>query len=225
MDKLLEGPQTVFEIGGLQVTETIISMWIVSVVIIIIAAYFRSKVLSEKPSRAKDFAEFIVESINNMVRTNMGDNKVGFAPYMGFLLIFIGIANISGLFGLFPPTADINTTVTLALMTFVLIHYYGLKEKGFEHIKGLGSPIILFLPLNVISELSKPVSLAFRLFGNVFAGTIILALIYGALGNLAIGIPVIGHLYFDLFAGLLQSFIFVMLTMVFITLAMESEAD
>ncbi len=218
MQRLLEGPQPVFEIFGITIDQTVFAMMIVSAVLIIIALYLRSSLKSEVPTGAQNVAEFLVETINGFVTSTMGDDKKGFAPYMGTLLLFIGLSNISGIFGLRPPTADINVTATLAVLTFLQIHYFGLRKKGFGHIKGMAEPFILFLPLNIIGELAKPVSLAFRLFGNIFAGSVILAMIYGAF---ALFVPIVPHMYFDLFAGLLQSFIFVMLTMVFITLAME----
>lgn len=219
MERILQGPRILnFEIFGFPISETIINLWIVMAVIIIIAIWFRMSMKSEFPTGLQNLAEFVVEGINNLVIDNMGEENKGFAPYMGTLFIFIGLANIVGVFGLRPPTADINVTATLALMTFFMIHFYGLKSKGLGHIKSLAEPFFLFLPLNVIGELAKPVSLAFRLFGNIFAGTAILAMIYDVA---PLFVPIVPHLYFDLFAGLLQSFIFLMLTMVFVKLAIE----
>ncbi|SHJ80566.1 ATP synthase F0 subcomplex A subunit [Anaerobranca californiensis DSM 14826] len=217
MDRILNGPR-VFDFFGIPISESVIVMWIVMAIIILLAWVLRNSIKSEVPSGMQNFAEFIVESINSLVTSTMGEEKRGFAPYMGTLFIFIGLANIIGIFGLRPPTADINVTGTLAVMTFVLIHYYGLKSKGLGYFKSFAEPVFLFLPLNIIGELAKPVSLSFRLFGNIFAGTAILAMIYDVA---PLFVPIIPHLYFDLFAGLLQSFIFLMLTMVFITLAMD----
>jgi F-type H+-transporting ATPase subunit a len=161
----------------------------------------------------------------------MGTKLKGFAPYAGMLLIYIGISNIVGLFGLRPPTADVNTTMSMAVVTFFMIHIAGLKYNGFDYIKGFGEPFIALLPLNIMGELATPISLGFRLFGNIVGGLIIMNLLYGALSNLTpsfigipilqAGLPVVLHIYFDLFAGLLQSFIFAMLTMVFISIAVD----
>lgn len=218
MEQLLRGPRSLFEFFGFPITETLVNLWIVMGIIILVAFLLRNSMKSEIPSGMQNFAEFVVESINSLVTQNMGETRRGFAPYMGTLLILIGLANILGVFGMRPPTSDINVTATLAVMTFVLIHYFGLKSKGFGHIKGFAEPVFIFLPLNIIGELAKPVSLAFRLFGNIFAGTAILAMIYEVT---PLFVPILPHIYFDLFAGLLQSFIFLMLTMVFITLAIE----
>ena len=152
----------------------------------------------------------------------------------GTLLLFLAFANIAGLFGLRPPTADVNTTMGLAIMTFIMIHFFGAKSKGpWKYAKGFTEPFAALLPLNIMGELATPISLGFRLFGNIVGGLIIMNLLYGALAGLTtkfmgisipilqIGIPAVLHIYFDLFAGILQSFIFTMLTMVFISIATE----
>ena len=216
MERLLEGPRFI-EIFGLQVSESIITMWIVMAVLIIFALIARRE-MKLYPDKFQNVLEMIVEGVENLVTSTMGDNRRGFAPYMGTLFMFLAVANLTGLFGIRPPTSDINITLGLALMTFVGIHFYGLKHKGLGHIKGLAEPVFIFLPINIISELAKPVSLAFRLFGNILGGAIIMAMIGGAIG---LFVPIVPSLYFDIFSGLLQSFIFVMLTMVFFTLAIE----
>jgi F-type H+-transporting ATPase subunit a len=216
MERILEGPAT-FYIFGLLISETVINTWIVMALLIGFALIARRR-LEMYPGKFQNFVELIIESITNLVTSTMGEERKGFAPYMGTLFLFLAVANMSGIIGLRPPTADINLTAALALLTFSAIHYYGLKKKGFGHIKGLAEPLFLFLPLNIIGELAKPVSLSMRLFGNIFGGAVIMAMIAGAVG---IFVPVLPSLYFDLFAGVLQSFIFVMLTMVFITLALE----
>lgn len=217
MERILEGPQPLFYLFGLPITETVINTWIVMALLIGFALIARRR-LAMYPGKFQNFVELIVESITNLVTSTMGEERKGFAPYMATLFLFLAVSNMSGIIGLRPPTADINLTAALALMTFFGIHYYGLKKKGFGHIKGLAEPLFLFLPLNIIGELAKPVSLSMRLFGNIFGGAVIMAMIAGAVG---IFVPVLPSLYFDLFSGILQSFIFVMLTMVFITLALE----
>jgi F-type H+-transporting ATPase subunit a len=152
----------------------------------------------------------------------MGKKFSNFAPYVGTIILFIGVANISGLLGLRPPTADLNTTMGLSLMTFILIHFMGVKSKGLGgYLKGFLDPMPFLLPLNILGELATPISLSFRLFGNIVGGLIIMTLVYQALGNFAVLVPAVLHAYFDMFAGLLQSFIFAMLTMVFVSLASD----
>lgn len=227
------GPRVVFTLpGGIPVTETVTVTWFIMIVLAIFS-YFATKKLERVPNKLQSTVELLVESIYNLTKQTMGADKIGFAPYMGTLLIFLAIANIAGLFGLRPPTADVNTTLGLAIVTFFMIHIFGMKSKGVgTYLKGFLDPFPALLPLNIIGELATPISLGFRLFGNIVGGLIIMNLLYGALGalsgNLGIplpifqaGVPAVLHIYFDLFAGVLQSFIFTMLTMVFVAMAMD----
>lgn len=227
------GPYKVIELpGGIVISQTVTVTWFIMLVLGVFA-YFATKKFDKVPNKFQNVVEVLVESIYNLTKQTMGDDKVNFAPYMGTLLIFIGIANVSGLFGLRPPTADVNTTFALSIITFCMVQYNSVKSNGIKgYFKGFLEPIPILLPINIIGELANPVSLAFRLFGNIVGGVIIMSLLYNALAfmsaSLGIGIPILQagipavlHIYFDLFAGLLQSFIFAMLTMVFISMAMD----
>ena len=133
-------------------------------------------------------------------------------------MVFIFFANTSGLFGLRPPTADYGTTLALALITFVLIQYSAFKTSKLHVFTDLFKPIPILFPINLIGEFATPLSMSLRLFGNIMAGTIMMALWYGLLPWLAqLGIPAFLHMYFDLFSGAIQTFVFAMLTMTFIT--------
>ncbi|RKD21981.1 ATP synthase F0 subcomplex A subunit [Caminicella sporogenes DSM 14501] len=228
------GPRVVFTIPGtnIAVTETVTVTWFI-MGLLALFSYFATRHFDKVPKKFQNFVEVLVEAVYNLTRQTMGENKMSFAPYMGTILIFLAIANIAGLFGLRPPTADVNTTLGLATITFFMIHLSGIKSKGIGgYLKGFLEPFPLLLPLNVIGELATPISLGFRLFGNIVGGFIIMNLLYGALGALSAklgimvpifqaGIPAPLHIYFDLFAGILQSFIFTMLTMVFVAMAMD----
>jgi len=148
----------------------------------------------------------------------MGGKGKKLMPYIGAVAIYIFLANISSLFGLRSPTADVNVTGSLAILTFVLTHTLGLKSKGLDYIKGFFQPFFLFAPLNVIGELARPISLALRLFGNLLGGSIIVGLVSAAVPYI---VPVPLHAYFDLFSSLIQTFIFIMLSMTFIGSAMD----
>ena len=219
------------------ITETVVNTWIIMAVLILFA-YIATRNLKKVPTGMQVATETLVSSINGLTKQTMGEDKVGFAPYVGTLLLFIGVANIAGLLNVRPPTADVNTTMGLALMTFVMIHGFGIKSKGVgSYLKGFLEPMPFLLPLNIMGELATPISLAFRLFGNIVGGVIVMSLLYGALASLSTAVfswagisavvPVFQviaapiHIYFDLFAGLLQSFIFAMLTMVFVSIAMD----
>ena len=132
--------------------------------------------------------------------------------------------NLSGLFGLRPPTADYGVTLPLALITFVMIQYQGIKWQKWGKLKGLFEPIFVFFPVNLISEFATPISLSLRLFANILSGTMMMALIYGLLPKLALLIwPAALHAYLDVFAGVLQAYVFAMLTMVFIANAAATD--
>lgn len=227
------GPNIVFTLpGNIHITETVTVTWFIMAVLAIFS-YFATRNFDKVPKKFQNVIELLVESIYNLTAQTMGKDKLRFAPYMGTIIIFIAISNLSGLLGLRPPTADVNTTLALAIITFVMVHYNSIKSNGLgTYLKGYLEPLPALLPLNIIGELANPISLSFRLFGNIVGGLIIMNLVYGALASLSgslglsipifqAGIPAVLHIYFDLFAGLLQSFIFTMLTMVFIAMAMD----
>ena len=156
--------------------------------------------------------------LDNLVKGNMGRHWRPFVNYIGTIMVFIFFSNTSGLFGLRPPTADYGTTLALALITFVLIQYSAFKTSKLHVFTDLFKPIPILFPINLIGEFATPLSMSLRLFGNIMAGTIMMALWYGLLPWLAqLGIPAFLHMYFDLFSGAIQTFVFAMLTMTFIT--------
>ncbi len=220
----MDGPTIYGYLFGLPLTETLVNTWLVMGVLIIVSLLLIRN-LKVVPGKAQVIAETIVTAIDNLTESTMGKDKIKFAPYMLALFMFLALANIVGLVGGRPPTADLNVTVSLALMTFFMTQGFGLASKGLGgYLKGYLEPLPLLLPINIIGELSNPVSLSFRLFGNMLGGVIIMGLLYSALTGftfLALAVPIPFHFYFDIFSGLLQSFIFVMLSMVFISMAMD----
>ncbi|MBO4627490.1 MAG: F0F1 ATP synthase subunit A [Lachnospiraceae bacterium] len=171
-----------------------------------------------KPGIVMTIIETVVEFIDNTTYSNMGEKHGGgFRNYIGTLLLFIFFSNISGVFGLRPPTADYGVTFGLAMITFFLIHINGFKYQKMKHITGLFDPIPL-TPINIIGEISTPISMSLRLFGNVLCGTVIMGLLYNLLPKfLLLFWPGAFHVYFDLFSGAIQAYVFTMLTMVFIS--------
>lgn len=218
------GPEIIWVIpigNGIAITQTVTTTWFIMGVLIL-GSFLLTRKMSLVPSKKQVVAEILVGSIYSLTETTMGKKFKNFAPYVGTILLLIAFSNISGLLGLRPPTADLSTTLGLALMTFVIIHFTGIKSKGIGgYLKGFLDPMPFLLPLNIMGELATPISLSFRLFGNIVGGLIIMTLVYNALGSLAVLVPAVLHAYFDLFAGLLQSFIFAMLTMVFVSLASD----
>ena len=142
---------------------------------------------------------------------------IRFRNYIGSIFIFIFLSNISGLFGLRPPTADYGVTLPLGLLTFGIIQYNNIKYNKFGAFTGLFKPLPFLFPINLIGEIATPFSLSLRLFGNVLSGTVMMSLIYTLLAKFAIGWPGFLHIYFDVFSGAIQTYVFCMLTMVYVT--------
>lgn len=215
-----------YELFGqeLWITTTHVCMLIVMLVIIgfCIAAGNVVKHASDVPGNFQNVVELIVEKLDGMISSVMGRNAPRFANYIGTIFIFIFLSNISGLFGLRPPTADYGVTFPLGVMTFCLIHFNKFKhQKVSGVIKGLCDPWVFWAPINIIGDLAVPISLSLRLFANVLSGTVMLALVYGLLGQVAIVWPAALHVYFDLFSGAIQTYVFCMLTMTYINDAIE----
>lgn len=179
---------------------------------------------TEVPTGFQNVVELIVEKLDGMVGSTMGASAPAFRNYIGTIFIFILVSNISGLFGLRPPTADYGTTLALGLMTFTLITFNKFKHKGAKGVlKGLCDPWPIWAPINVIGDVAVPISLSLRLFANVLSGVVMMALIYGLLGWIAVIWPAALHVYFDLFSGCIQTYVFCMLTMTYIADACSPE--
>lgn len=213
--------------NGFYITETVIWALIVSVIIAAVAIWMASR-LEKVPRGKQAVAELLVEFVYNLVGGVMGkENAKRFAPYMGTILIFILLSNMLGLFGMRPVTTDVNCTFALALATFVLVQYSGIKSMGLGgKLRHMAQPNIIMFPIKVLEEVALPISLGFRLFGNILGGMIIMSLLYGALGSITHSlteipifdfvIPLPINAFFDIFEPVLQAYIFTMLSMVFI---------
>lgn len=215
-------PEVVFTFKFLgatvEVTETVTVTWFI-MLLLILFSWFAGKRLETVPKGFSNAVEILVETMDWLVKSTMGEKHRGFMPYIGTLVLYLVVANLIGLIALRPPTADLSTTLALSTITFALTQYYGIRSKGLlNYLKGFVEPIPIMLPMNIIGEIANPFSLAFRLFGNILGGSIIVALLYSVAPIL---VPVPLHLYFDVFAGVLQTFIFSMLTMTFIAMAMD----
>ena len=213
------------QVLGFSLSYTIIYTWIAMAVLIIGAIIIRLTVFKspkDTPNGAQNVIELIVETVSNYTNAQAhgtGEFLCSYILSIGALLVMSAFLE---LFRLRPPTSDITMTFSLALMTFIFINVYGLKKKGFGgRIKSLASPTPLVFPFRVISDIAIPVSLACRLFGNMLGGMIVIDLLYMALGSNAVGIPSVLGLYFNVFHPLIQTFIFITLTLTFINEAIE----
>lgn len=231
------GPRVINEIFGIQITETVY-FGIIVAIIIIIFALVSTRNMKRDPKGAQAVAELIVETVYKMVGNTMGKDKLAFAPYIGTLFLFLILGNMLGLFGFRPTTADVNMTFALALITFMLIQVNSIRSRGIKgYFAHFADPYPFLVPTKIIEEISFPISLGFRLFGNILGGVIIMGLVFNGLGSvshklfssgipwLEAVIPLPANAFFDIFEPILQAFIFTMLTMVFITKAMVTHDD
>ena len=225
------------DIHGFRLSETVIVSWLI-IAGLAIASYLLTRNLKKVPeSKVQVFLEYAVLKLYNLVETTMGKELVeripNIVPYIGSLFLFFLCSNLVPLIGLRSPTVDLDTTLALSTITVILIYAVSIRFNGGACFKDMVEPTPILLPINLVGEIARPISLSFRPFGNILGGSVIMALLYQFLGfvstsltgiNIPFGqliIPVPLHLYFDMFAGLLQAFIFIMLTMVFVSSATE----
>lgn len=234
----ISGARVFFEvempIQSLLITESQVNSWLVIISLLGLCLYFTHGLSQSNPSKRQLIVEWIVEKCDGLVKENMGEYFMSFAPFIAGILGLSAFSSLITLVGLYPPTSDINVTAGWAILVFILITYYKCKCGPIQYMKSFGDPVPLLAPLNIISEVATPVSMAFRHYGNVLSGAVISVLVAtglqglskmifgglpGFLGEfpfLQIGLPAILSLYFDLFSGCLQAYIFAMLTMLYV---------
>ncbi|MCL2125145.1 MAG: F0F1 ATP synthase subunit A [Oscillospiraceae bacterium] len=213
------------DINGFSLSITTIYTWIAMAVLIIAAIIIRLTIVrnfKDTPTGAQNVLETVVEQVRKYTSGQAhgtGEFLCSYILSVGSLMVMSAFLE---LFRLRPPTADITMTFSLAFLSFIMINLYGIKRKGIGgRIKALASPTPVVFLFRVISEIAIPVSMACRLFGNMLGGMIVIDLLYMALGNGAVGIPSVAGLYFNVFHPLMQTFIFVTLTLTFINEAIE----
>jgi F-type H+-transporting ATPase subunit a len=241
MDIQINGPRIWFEIPlgdslSIPITDTVVSSFVVTVVLCILCVVL-GRGLTKRPGRRQVIVEKVVTMLYNMVEDTMGAHNMKFAPYIGALFASSIMGTLISTTGVFrSSTADLSTTATWALMTTFIVWGSNIKENGFlGWLKGFTEPVVVMTPMNIISEIANPVSMAFRHFGNVVGGSVLTTLIYYALSVVSsfvlgwipnafiasipifqVGIPAVLSLYFDFFSGAIQALVFCMLSMVYI---------
>lgn len=241
----VEGPRRMFclldESDNIvfSLSESVVTGWLV-ILIVTAVCLFLTKDLKKIPETKRQCAaEYLVKTVNNMVSANMDKDSIAYAPYIAAVFSYVIIGTLISMIGFRSITADISVTGALAFMTFVLITVTKFKYMG------VGGYFKQFInPLNIIGEVANPVAMALRLFGNVSAGMIISIVLYAALGAASgalyqavgippiqdvgyvfnifqVGIPAVLSIYFDLFSGAIQSYVFIMLTMAYIQMGKE----
>lgn len=229
--------EPLFHLGPLTVTNSLLTSWVVVIALVSLAVKF-SKRLSLVPSFGQMLFEVPIEALYNVTKGVAGHRAVSFFPYVATFFLFILLSNVSGLVpgvgtiglkehgALIPffraPTADLNTTLALALVSVGLVQYHGLKTFGTRYLSKfftLKNPMLTFVGLlEFVSEIAKVVSFSFRLFGNIFAGEVLLV-VTSSLIPIIVPIPFYG---LELFVGLIQAVVFSMLTLVFLNMATEA---
>ena len=226
---------------NLPITESQVNSALFIVTILFLCLYFTHGLTVKAELKRQLVAEWIVKQTQSLVKTNMSDYFSGFAPFVASIMALSAFSSLLSLFGMYPPTSDINIVGGWAILVFILITYYKMKCGPLHYAKSFGDPVPFLAPLNVISEVATPISMAFRHYGNVLSGAVISVLVAtglqgltniifgwlpGFLGNipfLQIGLPAILSVYFDLFSGCLQAFIFAMLTMLYVASGFPEE--
>lgn len=209
-----------------QCLHSIIVQWAIMAFLIIVAIIL-TRNLKSKPDKKQTVVEMLVTWIRDLVDKNMGKEYRKFVPLIGTIGAYMLLLNMIGIFAIKPPTSNLSTTLGLAIISFTVVNGYAIKSNGLGHyIKAFAHPMALMLPLNIMERVVYLFTLTLRLFGNILVGTLVIELIYSALGGLGtsllghfgyvfdVGVPIPLHFYFDLFDGAIQTFIFMMLTMV-----------
>ncbi|MBP7320509.1 MAG: F0F1 ATP synthase subunit A [Lachnospiraceae bacterium] len=214
--------ETVFTIpifGGIPISESIVVTWIIIGVLTLLAFLFVRNLRVENPGKKQIVLETAIGGMYHFFEDSMGSHGKRYIPYMITVGLYIGVANLIGLFGFKPPTKDMNVTIALAFMSISLIEIAGVKQKGFKGwVKSFAQPVPIILPINILEVFIRPLSLCMRLFGNVLGAFVVMELIKLLI---PVFIPVVFSLYFDIFDGLIQAYVFVFLTSLFIGEAIE----
>lgn len=239
MGSLANGAKIYFAIKTpwftINITQTVITILVSTILLITLAAII-GRNLKKRPGRFQVIVEKLVSMLYGLVESTMGAHNLKFAPYIGTLFLSSIFCTLLGMTQILrSATADISVTLAWALVTTGMVWYSSIKNFGFKAwLKGFTEPIAVMTPMNVVSEIAQPISLAFRHFGNVAGGGVLTGLIYMSLAGLSslllgwipgligqipflqVGLPAFLSIYFDLFSGFVQALVFSLLTMVYV---------
>lgn len=225
----------------LEITEAQVNSLAVMISLLGLCLYLTNGITAVPHSKRQLAAEWIVEKVDKLVAENMGKRFMAFSPFVAAILGLSAFSSLSSLLGLFPPTSDMNIVAGWAILVFILITHYKLKGGVFPYVKGFFEPVPIFAPFNIIGEIATPVSMSFRHYGNVLSGVVISTLVASALQGISqiilgwlpgvlgsfplfrVGLPAVLSVYFDIFSGCMQAFIFAMLTMLYIATGFPEE--
>ncbi len=205
--------------GGIPVAESVVITWLIMAVFLVLMLVMTHDLRVHNITKRQAALETFVTFVQNLTRSFVGEHGESFVSYLSTILIFVGVANIVGIFGLKPPTKDLNVTAALAIMSIVLVEAASFRSKGAKgFLKSFAQPSPVMVPINLMEIVTRPLSLCMRLFGNVLGAFVIMKLLELFVPAV---LPAICSLYFDFFDGLIQAYIFVFLTGLFIREAIE----
>lgn len=217
-----------FDVNGVHIgfDESTVVSWIIMAVMTVVAILLtRNLKVLGNISKRQMILEMCYEKAEAFFKTTMGPKVEKYIPWLISMALFIGVSNMIGLFGFKPPTKSMQVTAAMALTSIVLVEYCAFKDKGLlGRFKAFTKPVWIVTPINILEVLTKPLSLCMRLFGNIIAAFTIMELVK-AVPFMKFGVPAVLSLYFDLFDGLLQAYIFVFLTSIYLQEAVEEEEE
>ena len=212
--------ETVFTLpvlGG--ISESVVVTWIIMAVLVLASILLVRNLKVENPGKVQLALESAISWASDFFEGIIGKENRRYIPYLITVMLFLGVSNTIALLGFKPPTKDLNVTAALAIMSMCLIEFSGIRKNGLEHwVKHFASPVPVVAPIMILEVVIRPLSLCMRLFGNMLAGFVVMELLK-TLVPLLIPIPV--SFYFDIFDGLLQAYVFVFLTALFMNEEME----
>lgn len=193
--------------------------WVIMAALVVLSLVLVRNLSVENPGRKQLLLETGISFLQNFFQDILGEEGKRYVPYLMSTVIYIGIANIAGVFGFTPPTKDLNVTIALAVMSIFLIEYAGFHKRGAKgFLKSFAEPVPIMLPINILEVVIRPTSLCMRLFGNVLGSYVVMKLLEFICPAV---LPIPFSLYFDFFDGFIQAYVFVFLTSLFIKEAIE----
>ena len=225
------------------ISEAQVNSWLIMITIFGFCLFITHGIKDDRRDWRQMAAEWMIEKLDGLLENSMEEIfRASYAPFIGTILAISACSSLMSLFGVFPPTADVNVIAGWSILVFALITKNKLKAGFGNYAKGFLEPIPVMLPMNILGEIATPISMTFRHFGNVMSGTVIATLIAWALQSLSamvlgwlpgflgdipflqVGLPAVLSVYFDVFSGCIQAYIFAMLTMLNVSGAYPADA-
>ncbi|MDD6790519.1 MAG: F0F1 ATP synthase subunit A [Lachnospira sp.] len=205
--------------GGIAIPESLVVTWGIMAILVILALWLTHDMKIDHISKRQAFAEFLVTKLETLIGNVVGEKGKCYVPYLLTVLLYLALSNIAGIFGFKSPTKDLGVTASLALMSIVLVEAAGIRARTVKGwLKSFTKPVAIVTPINILEVFTRPLSLCMRLFGNVLGSFVIMELIKMVVPYV---LPAVLSLYFDLFDGILQAYVFVFLTGLYIQDAID----